>query len=103
MAVASYAISDERRPEYVQHTVVDMLRQRIYGIAGGYEDCNDAGPLRVDAMHKLALGRDPAGGWLSASQPSLSRFENNIDATSMPLYKNFLFTCSSSKLAKRPR
>ncbi|MBK9770899.1 MAG: transposase [Candidatus Obscuribacter sp.] len=61
---------------------MDMLRQRIYGIAAGYEDCNDAGPLRVDAMHKLALGRDLAGGLALASQPSLSRFENNIDATS---------------------
>ncbi len=37
--LASYAISDERRPENFQHTVVDMLRQRIYSIAAGYEDC----------------------------------------------------------------
>lgn len=101
--LASYAISDERRPEYVQHTVVDMLRQRIYGIAAGYEDCNDAGQLRVDAMHKLALGRDLVGGLALASQPSLSRFENNIDATSNAALQKLLVHLFVKQSRKAPK
>jgi len=54
--LASCAIGDKRRPEYVQHSIVEMLQQRIYAIASGYEDCNDAGLLRRDAMHMLAAG-----------------------------------------------
>jgi Transposase DDE domain group 1 len=82
--LASYAIADKRRPEYVQHHVVDLLRQRMYAIAAGYEDCNDAGKLRFDAMHKLAVGKMSS----LASQPSLSRFESMADsATNAALQK----------------
>ncbi|MBL0186148.1 MAG: transposase [Candidatus Obscuribacter sp.] len=101
--LASYAISDERRPEYVQHTVVDMLRQRIYGIAAGYEDCNDAGQLRVDSMHKLALGKDLVDGQALASQPSLSRFENNIDVTSNAALQKLLVHLFVKQTRKAPK
>ena len=51
-------------------------RQRIFGIACGHPDCNDAEHLAADPIHKLLLGRDPVAGESLASQPTLSRFEN---------------------------
>lgn len=76
---AACALKEKRRPDLVKHKLVDMLRQRIYGIAAGYEDCNDAAKLRDDAMHKLAVGYEPGSEHRLASQPTLSRFENRAD------------------------
>lgn len=58
-----------------KHTLLSMLRQRLYGILAGYEDCNDHDTLRTDPVFKLIAGRLPDGEAL-ASQPTLSRFEN---------------------------
>ena len=52
-----------------------MLRQRLFGILAGYEDCNDHDTLRSDPIFKLVSGRLPDDKPL-ASQPTLSRFEN---------------------------
>jgi hypothetical protein len=59
------------------HAVVSMLRQRLFGILAGYEDCNDHDTLRDDAVFKLIADRLPADKAL-ASQPTLSRFENFV-------------------------
>jgi len=72
-------IRDERDPSKVRHTVLGMLRQRIYQIACGYEDCNDADWMRQDPALKLALGRAPSEDDL-ASQPTLSRLENAVSS-----------------------
>jgi len=66
---------DGRDQGRVRHRAVELLRQRIYQIACGYEDCNDADSLRADPALKLAVGRLPSEDDL-ASQPSLSRLEN---------------------------
>jgi hypothetical protein len=76
-AVAS-CLRDWRQPGKIQHGVVDLVRQRIFGLACGYEDGNDAARLADDALHKLLLDRDPLAGPALASQPTLSRFENAI-------------------------
>ncbi|MDZ7801659.1 MAG: transposase [Trueperaceae bacterium] len=76
-AMASVLV-DRRNPERVQHPLRDVVRQRVVGIACGYEDGNDADRLRDDPMHKLVLDRDPEGGRDLASQPTLSRFENDV-------------------------
>jgi hypothetical protein len=68
-------LRDGRRGGSVLHSYGEMLRQRVYGIALGYEDANDADRLRLDAMMRLLVTGDGAGEDL-ASQPSLSRFEN---------------------------
>jgi hypothetical protein len=57
------------------HTLISMLRQRLFGILAGYEDCNDHDTLRDDPVFKLVAGRLPDDDAL-ASQPTLSRFEN---------------------------
>lgn len=61
------------------HSVVEMVRQRVFGILAGYEDQNDHDTLRSDGVFKLVAGRSPEGRDL-ASQPTLSRLENAITA-----------------------
>jgi hypothetical protein len=67
---------DRRDPDKIRHPLRDLLRQRIFGLACGYEDANDAARLADDPLHKLAVGRDPVTGAALASQPTLSRLEN---------------------------
>ena len=67
---------EDRQAGKVRHTLEDLLAQRIYGLACGYPDANDAARLADDPMHKLLLGRDPIDGDSLASQPTISRFEN---------------------------
>jgi hypothetical protein len=71
-------LRDPRQPGKVTHTGIELLRQRVYGIALGYPDANDAQALRHDPMHKLLLERDPIHGEGLGSQPTLSRFENAV-------------------------
>jgi hypothetical protein len=71
-------LTDNRQASKVAQSIEDMLRQRIFGICLGYEDCNDFDTLCADPMFKLASGRLPETGRNLASQPTLSRFENNV-------------------------
>ncbi|MGZ9076496.1 MAG: IS1380 family transposase [Burkholderiaceae bacterium] len=67
---------DRRQPGKVVHTLHDLVRQRIFAIACGYADCNDAARLADDPIHKVLVDRDALEGAALASQPTLSRFEN---------------------------
>jgi hypothetical protein len=69
---------DTRQAGKVQHQTLELVRQRVFGLACGYADCNDAARLADDAIHKLLLDRDPIAGRALASQPTLSRFENAV-------------------------
>ena len=69
---------DDRAPGKVRHTLRDLLAQRIFGLACGHPDANDADRLADDPIHKLLLGRDPVDGDSLASQPTISRFENQV-------------------------
>jgi hypothetical protein len=71
---------DLRQPGKVLHSNWDLFRQRVFGIASGYPDCNDADTLANDPIQKLLLDRDPIDGQSLGSQPTLSRFENSIDS-----------------------
>src|SRR5665648_219583 len=68
-------LEDLRCPKHTRHSMVQMVRQRVYQIAAGYEDCNDADFLRIDPALRLALGKDNQAG---ASQSMLSRLENDV-------------------------
>src|SRR5712692_12042123 len=69
---------ERRQAAKVKHTIADLLRQRIYGLASGYADANDAARLAHDPIFKLLLDRSPVAGQELSSQPTLSRFENSI-------------------------
>jgi hypothetical protein len=72
------AVEDRRQPGKVQHELADLVAQRIYAIACGYADGNDAGRLADDPILKMLLDRDPVEGDSLASQPTVSRFENSV-------------------------
>jgi len=74
----SACLIDGRQAAKVKHTLADLLRQRIYGLASGYADANDAARLAHDPVFKLLLDREPLDGPELSSQPTLSRFENRI-------------------------
>jgi hypothetical protein len=71
-------LADRRQAGKVEHARLELVRQRVFGIACGYADCNDAARLGHDPVHKLLLDRDPLTGPALASQPTLSRFENAV-------------------------
>ena len=71
-------LSDDRQPSKVRHSRQELFRQRLFGIACGYADGNDAARLADDPVMKLVTGRDPIEGGSLASQPTLSRFENAV-------------------------
>ena len=73
----SRCINDWRKPELIHHTIKDMLSQRVYQIACGYEDADDCDSLRSDSVLKMSCGRTPNGNDL-CSQPTMSRLENHI-------------------------
>ena len=51
---------DDPKPSR-EHSLLSMLRQRMFGILAGYEDCNDHDTLRDDPVFKLVAGRLPDG------------------------------------------
>ena len=71
-------LRDRRQAGKVQHTVRDLFAQRIFGLACGYPDANDADLLAEDPIQKLLLDRDPITGARLASQPTISRVENGV-------------------------
>jgi hypothetical protein len=81
------ALYDPRDPDLIDHSFLDMVRMRVFGILAGYEDQNDHDTLRTDPVFKLIADRSPDDPDL-ASQPTLSRFENQIDIPSLRRLRN---------------
>jgi hypothetical protein len=71
-------LDDRRSLVHAKHSLVQMIRQRVYQIAAGYEDCNDADLLRIDPALRLAIGKGQDAG---AGQSMLSRLENEVLGT----------------------
>jgi Transposase DDE domain group 1 len=69
-------LGDRRDSRRVRHTRLEQMRQRVYQICLGYEDCNDANWLRHDPALRLACDAEDHA---MSSQPTLSRFENAIN------------------------
>ena len=76
-AAVARRLGDRRQRGKVRHRFVDMLRQRVFAIALGYEDLNDHTELRHDVAVQTATGQDRA----LASAPTLCRFENQAEAS----------------------
>ena len=76
VAALAAVVPDARASTRVTHGVGDLMAQRIFAIACGHPDGNDADRLADDPIHKLLLGRDPIDGGRLASQPTVSRFEH---------------------------
>src|ERR687886_783244 len=79
LCAALAACVPEWRRGPVRHSLAALVRQRVFQIACGYEDQNDADTLRSDPLLKLVCGRRPESEGDLASQPTLSRLENAVD------------------------
>ena len=79
------ALTDKRDLRYVEHQYAEMLSQRVFQIASGYEDANDCNSLRDDPILKLCTDKLPLSDTPLASQPTMSRFENT--PSRVELYK----------------
>jgi hypothetical protein len=71
-------LEDRRRPDRVVHSRHEQVRQRVFQIVLGYEDCNDADRLRHDPLLKTACARTPKDPVGLSSQPTLCRLENSV-------------------------
>ena len=76
LAALAATVPDARASTRVTHGVDDLLAQRVFAIACGHPDGNDADRLADDPIHKRLLERDPIDGGRLASQPTISRFEH---------------------------
>ena len=68
-------LPDPRAPDRLEHPLLALGRQRIYGLAQGYEDLNDHDTLRHDLAWQTAVERDRP----RASSPTLCRWEHRAD------------------------
>ncbi|MGP0090830.1 MAG: IS1380 family transposase [Xanthobacteraceae bacterium] len=83
-----------------EQSLDSMLRQRVFGILAGYEDCNDHDTLRDDPIFKLITDRLPDGKAL-ASQPTLSRFENLATPAVLQKLIDFLIDTGIERLKQK--
>lgn len=93
--------TDHRDPDRVEHPLVDLLKQRIYGLCLGYEDLNDHDQLRHDPLLAVLVGKDdPQGqgrarardrGKALAGKSTLNRLElTPVRASSKSRYKKIV-------------
>jgi len=93
-------LSDPRDPARVEHSWLELFRQRVFSIALGYPDCNDSAHIAGDAMLKLVCGRGATGRRL-ASQPTLSRFESSLTGRDVVALGRGLEQLAIARLHKR--
>lgn len=92
---------DHRDPDLVEHTAYDLIAQRVYGLALGYEDLNDHDTLRQDPLLAVLVGKaDPTGqdrprerdrGKALAGKSTLNRLElTPVRANAKSRYKKIV-------------
>src|ERR1700694_4679579 len=94
--------SDHRRPDKIEHTVRELVAQRVYALALGYEDLNDHDQLRADPLLAVLAGKaEPKGtdtrrtedqGKAGAGKSTLTRLElTPADANAKARYKKIVY------------
>ena len=73
---------DARKPERIEHSVAQLVRQRVYGLALGYEDLNDHDQLRHDPLLAALAGKDEPGEEPLAGKSTLNRLERSTGTPS---------------------
>ena len=89
LARFSQCFTDRRSPLRIEHTLEQMLRQRVYGLALGYEDLNDHELLRLDPLLAVLAGKAEPGTDLLAGKSTLNRMELGTGTPSR--YKKITF------------
>ena len=103
VAGLSSCLRDDRQAGGVDHSLRELVAQRVFSIACGYPDANGSARLSVDPIHKLLLDRDPIVGRDLASQPTLSRFENGVGVKELYRVGEYLADSVIRRHAKRLR
>ena len=85
---------DRRDPERVEHSLREMLAQRIYGLALGYEDLNDHEQLRRDPLLALLAGK-PEPAALLAGKSTLNRLELTPASSSGDRYHKITYSAEA--------
>ena len=96
-------LQDRRQEVKVDHSLRELVAQRVFCIACGYPDANDSADLASDPIHKLLLDRDPVEGLDLASQSTLSRFENAVGIKELYRMSKALASSVLRRHAKRLR
>ena len=102
--------TDHRDPDLIEHTVEELVAQRVYGLALGSEDLNDHDDLRCDPLLAAVVGkRDPTGqtrrrrrdrGKALAGKSTLNRLElTPVVADSNSRYKKI--SCNTREVERR--
>lgn len=76
-------IRDMRQSSKVRHSVLDLIRERVFAISSGYEDCNDLNTMNSDPALLLSCGKGVGSSSVLGSQPTLSRFENSLTVSEL--------------------
>ena len=66
---------DRRKPWLIEHSVAELVAQRVYGLALGYEDLSDHDELRADPLLAVLSGKRAAGERKLAGKSTLNRLE----------------------------
>lgn len=90
---------DRRRVKSCDHSLLGMLRQKIFGLGLGYEDLNDHDQLRKDTGLQTAVGVDRD----LASSPTLCRFENSADRSTAIAAHKAMFSVFVQSFSKPPK
>jgi hypothetical protein len=101
--------TDHRNPDLIEHSIGDLVAQRVYGLALGYEDLNDHDDLRRDPLLATVVGKqDPTGqtrqrcrdrGKALAGKSTLNRLElTPVGANEDSRYKKI--TCNTCEVER---
>lgn len=86
----AWCLHDPRDSRKVKHDLLTLVRQRLFAIAQGYEDNNDAATLAKDPAFKIMAGKAPESARDLASQPTFFRFENMVGAKDLRRFSDWL-------------
>lgn len=81
LANVAACFTDRRDPRYTDHSLQELIRQRVLGIACGYEDLADHDQLREDSLWSLLAGKADPGEEPSAGKSTLNRLEVSVGKT----------------------
>ena len=98
----SSCITDTRDSRYIDHSITELITQRVFQIAAGYEDCNDCNDLRGDMVFKTCAGRLPQSDGDLASQPTMSRLENAVGPRDLLQMGKYLLDAFISSYTNAP-
>ncbi len=95
----AHKLEDSRQARRCEHSLLSIVRQRVYGLALGYEDQNDHTHLRHDVALQAAVGRES----VLASQSTINRLENSQDRRMAWALHEVLFDQFVASFGKAPR